>query len=283
MTKYNKTRIIINADDLGISLDVNKHIEDCIKKSVVLSTTLLVNAPAFEDGVRIAKLYPQVSVGVHLNLIEFSPLTNVDVFKEFGVVDDGGNFVEGAIFVANCNDERLKQAVFEEWDAQICKFKSAGIIPTHIDSHEHTHAIMGLQDVLCRVMDKHEIKCVRRKRIPSIRLMLKGRKHNISVQLDKSKAVVPKRKNVFLRRLHLFIAKYQSIRWNRQMAKRYVMTDSFFAFRVFYSSRNDISIGKTVELMCHPGHSGYKKETDDLMIDKTWYTQEINLISYREL
>lgn len=277
-----KLRVIINADDLGISLKVNKQIEECIKQGVVSSTTLLVNAPAFKDGVRIAKSHPHVSVGIHLNLIEFAPLTNAEVFQEFGIVDTDGNFIEDAIFVANCKDERLKQAIFEEWDAQICKFKASGIIPTHIDSHEHTHTIIALQDVLCRVMDKHGIKHVRRKIIPSIRLMLKRRKHPNPVKLDKTKAVTPKRHNVLYRRLRVFFVKYQSALWNRQMSKRYMMTDSFFAFRIFYSYRDIINPGKVVELMCHPGHTSYQTETDSLIKDSSWH-QNMNIISYKDL
>lgn len=281
-SKNSFVRAIINADDLGISLSVNKQIEDCIKQGVVSSTTLLVNAPAFADGVRIAKSYPHVSVGIHLNLIEFAPLTNVDVFKEFGVVGSDGNFVEGAIFVANCRDKRLRKAVFEEWDAQITKFEAAGLKLTHIDSHEHTHTIIPLQDVLCRVMDKHGIKRVRRKRVPSIRLMLRGRRHPDTVHLDKSKAIVRKKRNVIYRRFHVFIAKYDSICWNHRMAKRYEMTDNFYAFRVFLSNRDIIPTGKTLELMCHPGHKSYQSETESLLNPSNW-NKEVSIISYNDL
>ena len=282
MTKYNKTHIIINADDLGISFDVNRKIEECINRGVITSTSLLVNAPAFEDGVRIAKQSSNVSVGIHLNLIEFAPLTNEDVFKKFGIIGEDGNFKDGAVFVSDCNNIQLKQAIFEEWDAQICKFKETGIVPTHIDSHEHTHTIVNLQDVLCKVMDKHGIKRVRRKMIPSIRLMFKMRKHPDSVKLDKSMAVTPKKHNVFYRRLRIFVEKYQSARWNRQMSRRYLMTDSFYAFRYYYSSRDIINLGRKVELMCHPGHMSYQDETDNLLNDNKW-RNDIVFITYNDL
>lgn len=281
-SKNSFVRAIINADDLGISLSVNKQIEDCIKQGVVSSTTLLVNAPAFADGVRIAKSYPHVSVGIHLNLIEFAPLTNVEIFRDFGIVGIDGNFIEGAIFVADCCNERLKQAVFEEWDAQLNKFEAAGIKPSHVDSHEHTHAIIALQDVLCDVMDKHGIKRVRRKRTPSIRLMLKRRNSTDSVRLDKSKAVVRKKRNVLYRRFHVFVAKYYSLCWNHRMSKRYVLTDSFYAFRAFYSNRDIIHLGRTVELMCHPGHKSYQSETESLLNPSNW-NKEVSIISYNDL
>lgn len=283
MTKRNNIQVIINADDLGISLDVNRRIEECINKGVVSSTTLLVNAPAFDDGVRIAKQYTQVSVGIHLNLIEFAPLTNVEVFRQFGVVGEDGNFIEGAIFVANCRDDRLREAVFEEWDAQICKFKSAGITPSHVDSHQHTHTIIDLQNVLCQVMDKHGIERVRRKMVPSLRHILKGRKQKDPVQLDKSKAVVQKKQNAICRRIHFFVAKYYSSRWNRQMAKHYIMTDDFCAFRFFDVNQNIKQSGKVYELMCHPGHPAYQKETETLMGANTWLSGSYKLVSYKEV
>jgi predicted glycoside hydrolase/deacetylase ChbG (UPF0249 family) len=277
-------KLIINADDLGISLKVDSTIERCIKEGVVTSSTLISNAPAFEDGVRIAKQYPKVSVGVHLNLIEFAPLTNLEVFKEHGIVGTDGHFIEGAIFVVKVDDE-LKKAIFEEWDAQICKVESAGIIPTHCDSHQHTHTIPSLLEPLCRVLEKHNISKVRRKSIPSIFLMLKE-KRKPSVSLDKSNAIVHPKRNVVYRRLHTFISKYKSIKWNHQVGNRFAITNSFFAFRHFYGNHNILHLGgfsAIIELMCHPGHEAYQEETESLMNAKCWLNEKYKLISYRDI
>lgn len=75
-------RLIINADDLGMSAEVNAQIEKGITLGVLTSSSLMANAPEFNDGVRIAKQYPRVSVGVHLNIIEYAPLTNQEIFKK---------------------------------------------------------------------------------------------------------------------------------------------------------------------------------------------------------
>lgn len=277
-------RLIINADDLGISLEVNAKIEDCIHRGVITSSTLMANAPAFEDGVRIAKQYPQISVGVHLNLIEFKPLTNWDIFQKHGVIDSEGNFIEGAIFALPIDDE-LKQAVFEEWDAQITKVEAAGIVPSHIDSHQHTHTIPALLEPLVRVLDLHKINNVRRKIIPSIRLMLRDKKHP-TVHLDKSKAFPVKKHNVFYRRFHLFTVIIANKHWNQKMEKSYVMTDSFYAFRNFFYDYDALNLGGisgTIELMCHPGHSAFQDETERLIKDKSWLPAGYKLISYNDL
>ena len=279
-----KHRLIVNADDLGISQAVNAKIEECINKGVISSSTLLANAPAFEEGVDIAKKYPFISVGVHLNIIEFKPLTNSEIFHRYGMTDDRGCFIEGAAFVAEY-DDILLQAVFEEWDAQIDKVEAAGIVPSHIDSHQHTHTIWALNEVLCRVMDKHKIACVRRKVVPSISLMIWEKRHK-TVILDKSSARSSKKRNILSSSIHLITSISACKRWNQQMNGRYRMTGSFFAFRHFYYNKNHLKMGRpssVVELMCHPGHSAYREETDKLMQNLPLLAERYKLVSYRDL
>lgn len=277
-------KIIINADDLGISDFVNNQIERCIELGVITSSSLMSNAPSFENGVLIAQKYSQISVGVHLNIIEFAPITNAGIFRRHGMLDKNGNFIDGAAFVVMYDDE-LKQAVYEEWDAQIAKIENAGLIPTHCDSHQHTHTIEALQDVLCKVMDKHNIVKVRRKYIPSIRLMLRKKKQPSSVCLDKSNTIRPKQKSVAYRCIHLFIVKFKNWNWNRKMKKKYVMTDDFHSFRDFYSYEAllDFSENMSLELMCHPGNHPYQSETDSLMTVSSWKSEAFELISYQSL
>ena len=278
-------RLIINADDLGMSAEVNAQIEKGITLGVLTSSSLMANAPEFNDGVRIAKQYPRVSVGVHLNIIEYAPLTNQEIFKKHRIVGNDGCFIEGAVFCTTIDDE-LSRAIFEEWDAQITKVENAGIVPTHVDSHQHTHTIAALQDVLCRIMDKHNIKIVRRKIIPSIRLMLHAKKQPKVVELDKSKATMSPKRSIIYRRLHVFAVKYSSIRWNRAMASKYSMTNAFFSFRDFYMNRELLNLGgknSTIELMCHPGNRPFNQESEMLMKDMSWLDKSYMLISYHKL
>ena len=245
----------------------------------------MANAPEFEDGVRIAKQYSHVSVGVHLNLIEFAPLTNLTVFRKHGLLGDDGNFLEGAIFNASIDDE-LRQAIFEEWDAQITKVEGAGVSPTHVDSHQHTHTMVELQDVLCRVMDKHIIKKVRRKIVPSIRLMLRARRQPKMVELNKRETMVPQRRGVIYRLFHVFAVKYSSMKWNRKMASNYKMADAFYSFRSFYANRDLLNRGGrhfTIELMCHPGNKPFDQESEVLMKDKRWLDKSFLLTSYQKM
>lgn len=284
----NMRKLIINADDLGMSATVNAKIVECIKLGIITSSTLMANAPAFEEGVRIAKTNPQISVGIHLNIIEFTPLTNESVFKKHGIVSENGCFIEGAIFNVPINEE-LKQAVFEEWDAQITKMEKEGLLPTHCDSHEHTHTIQELQDILCRVLDKHNIKRVRRTINPSIRLMLRARKSvasSISSTIDKNNAKPIKKRNVIIRRYRLLVSKYTSWRWNQKMGNRYILTDAFYSFGDFYSNRDVLNLGSNstvIELMCHPGNQPFNVETEQLINRTGWYDDSYKLITYNRI
>lgn len=275
-------KLIINADDLGYSLYVNQEIENCIKNGVITSTTLMANAPAFNDGVRIAKQYnSQISVGVHLNIIEFAPLTNIDIFKKHGIVDENGLFIDGAIFVKPINDD-LKQAIYEEWDAQITKLENYGIFPTHADSHQHTHTINGLHDILCKVLNKHNIKRVRRKNIPLIRIMLFGSK-KLPITIDKSNALQPKRRNVLYRRFHLIVIKYNTHAWNSRIRRYFLMTNYFFSVRDFYLNRSLLCIkgrSSVIELMCHPGQLAFQNETEVLKDLNKWLPNKYELCNY---
>ena len=114
MIKYCKMKVIINADDLGLSFKVNKAIETAIVEKRISSCTILANGLAFEDAVRISKQYPHISFGVHLNMIEFRPLTSAKIFEKYHLIDNQGDFIEEAVFVVKEYTTELKIAIYEE-------------------------------------------------------------------------------------------------------------------------------------------------------------------------
>ena len=70
-----KKQLIINADDFGISKSANLAILKAAKDGVLTSASLMANAPAFEDAISILEQLEGISIGVHLNIIEFSRAT----------------------------------------------------------------------------------------------------------------------------------------------------------------------------------------------------------------
>ena len=69
-------KIIINADDFGLSHDVNLAVVEAFKRGFVTNATIMVNMPGFEEGVALSKENGFFEkTGLHLNFFEGQPLT----------------------------------------------------------------------------------------------------------------------------------------------------------------------------------------------------------------
>ncbi|MCB5952469.1 carbohydrate deacetylase [Enterococcus sp. BWT-B8] len=143
-------KVIINSDDFGYSRGVNYGIIDAYQKGVLTSTTLMANMPGFEQAVELKKQLPELGVGVHLTLTCGKP-----ILKNLQTIVDGDsfkplNFYEQPFMI---DEEEL----YQEWNAQIQKVFAAGITPTHLDSHHHTHTFGGNQKVVVALAQKYEL------------------------------------------------------------------------------------------------------------------------------
>ena len=136
-------RLIINADDFGLTAGVNRAIVEAHERGVVSSATLMANGQAFDEAVKLAGSRPRLGVGCHIVLVDGTPLVRDAATR---TLLDGGSagaprFREGiARFAALALLGRLAPDEIEaEATAQIRKLQSAGIAVTHLDSHKHTH------------------------------------------------------------------------------------------------------------------------------------------------
>ena len=133
-------RIIINADDFGLTSGVNRAIVEAHIRGVVTSSTLMANGAQFDDAVRLASEIPGLSVGCHVMLVDGSP-----VLKRSEVASllprGAQRFRDGLTgFACRAVAGRLDEAqIEEEITAQIRKLQSTGIMVSHLDSHKHTH------------------------------------------------------------------------------------------------------------------------------------------------
>lgn len=136
-------RLIINADDFGLTAGVNRAIVEAHERGVVSSATLMANGQAFDEAVTLAGSRPRLGVGCHIVLVDGVPLVRDAATRT--LLDSGSagalRFREGiARFAALALLGRLAPDEIEaEATAQIRKLQSAGIAVTHLDSHKHTH------------------------------------------------------------------------------------------------------------------------------------------------
>ncbi|MCL2540427.1 MAG: ChbG/HpnK family deacetylase [Firmicutes bacterium] len=124
-------KIIINADGLGLSSGINDGIMYCLKHGLVTSTSLFVNADFTADAVSKIKATGTTPVGIHLNLTYGKPVLS-DVKS---LVDYSGRFH----YVCSLGFYAKYEDCVRELTAQIEKFLSFGLTPTHLDYHHYFH------------------------------------------------------------------------------------------------------------------------------------------------
>jgi hopanoid biosynthesis associated protein HpnK len=159
-------RLIINADDFGLTAGVNRAIVEAHEHGVVTSATLMANGQAFADAIGLAQSWPRLGVGCHIVLVDGAPL--LDAMAVRSLLDRGGNssgphFREGiSRFGALALLGRLDEDEIEaEATAQIRKLQTAGITVTHLDSHKHTHLFPRVLRPLLRAAASCGVRAIR--------------------------------------------------------------------------------------------------------------------------
>lgn len=141
-------KVLINADDFGISPSVSSAIIYGLKNELLDRTTMIVTSDYAVDSFKLAKkenLTPYI--GLHLNLDEGKPLTeNIKNFKEFCSSD-------GLFSGINANpiyikDSALRKACEEEIAAQLSRFCEMGGELKHVDSHHYIHNKLSILSLL---------------------------------------------------------------------------------------------------------------------------------------
>ncbi|HDR7793005.1 TPA: chitin disaccharide deacetylase [Bacillus luti] len=143
-------KLIVNADDFGLTEGTNYGIIDGHINGLVNSTTMMMNMPGTEHAVHLANEHKTLGIGVHLVLTTGRPLLQ-DVPSLVG--KDGSFHKQSVVREGNIDPEEVER----EWTAQIEKFLSYGLTPTHLDSHHHVHGLPLLHDVLERLASKYNV------------------------------------------------------------------------------------------------------------------------------
>jgi hopanoid biosynthesis associated protein HpnK len=156
-------RLIVNADDFGLTAGVNRGILEAHATGIVTSTTLMANSAAFDDAVQLARLNSKLSVGCHLVLVDGSPLLGADTVPSLMDPGNPSYFRQNITsFALRALSGRLDADEIEtEATAQIRKLQSAGIPVSHIDTHKHTHMFPQVLRPLLRAAKACGVRAIR--------------------------------------------------------------------------------------------------------------------------
>lgn len=153
-------RLIVNADDLGLTPAVNRGILEAHRQGIVTSATLMANGVAFDEAVSLTRSAPGLATGCHVDLIQLAPTLPPQRVRS--LCDDGhfrhGLSKLGARSVLGAID--MQEAV-SEIAAQIQKLQSAGIRVSHVDTHKHAHVFPAVLAPLLRAARECGVRAIR--------------------------------------------------------------------------------------------------------------------------
>ncbi len=110
--------LVVNADDLGMSAEIDQGLFEAHDNGIVTSASLLVDAPDAEAAIQEARKRPKLGLGIHV------------AFDTRGVY---------------FTDMKDLAAVQQQIDRQLTAFvRMVGSPPDHIDSHHHLHLLFNV-------------------------------------------------------------------------------------------------------------------------------------------
>jgi predicted glycoside hydrolase/deacetylase ChbG (UPF0249 family) len=155
-------RLIINADDFGLTPGINRAIEELHQAGVLTSATLMAGGPAFDHAVAIAHANPTLGVGCHIVLTDGVPVSPPQAIPTL-LGPDGKTFRPSLIdfLQALLRGKITEEDIHREALAQIQKLQRAGIHITHLDTHKHTHLFSAVTRPLLQIAEQHSIAAIR--------------------------------------------------------------------------------------------------------------------------
>lgn len=161
MKANGRKKLIVNADDFGLSQGINLGIIEAHKNGIVTSTSIVANGRFFHQAVEFAKENSKLGVGVHLTLIEENSILPQTLIPN--LVSTNQSLPKKHFFlISKVLSKRINLKEIErELRSQIEVCISKGIYPTHLDSHQHVHMIPCILDVVIKLAKDYGIQYIR--------------------------------------------------------------------------------------------------------------------------
>jgi hopanoid biosynthesis associated protein HpnK len=249
-------QLIVNADDFGLTENVNRGIIDAHREGIVTSATVLANGLAFEGAAAASKRFPRLGIGVHLNLTEGMPVADASHIRT--LVDRGGRLhLTPALLWAGIATGQVSLSDIEfELRAQIKKVIRTGIRPAHFDGHKHVHVLPPVSEVVLRL--------AREFRIPAVRCPMEQNAHASGPLRNRRLAKISTVKQYLVSRAVSDLAKS----FRKKLEQTGLLSTTHF-YGLSQTGFLDASAIRrilenlppgTSELMCHPGYRDVELE-----------------------
>lgn len=153
--------LIVNADDFGISLEVNQAVEQAHRSGILTSASLMMGERAVEHAIACARRLPELAVGLHLTVTSGRAVSAPDTVPD--LVDDNGRFSAHLVRsgIEYFCRPRIRRQLAGEIEAQFAAFAATGLKLDHANAHNHMHLHPTVLELMIAVGRRFGLKSVR--------------------------------------------------------------------------------------------------------------------------
>ncbi|MCB1008012.1 MAG: carbohydrate deacetylase [Acidobacteria bacterium] len=147
-----KRLLVVNADDLGRTVGINDGIFEAHARGIVTSATMMVGFPAARDAAARLGEHPRLGIGLHVTLTGARPTLPAAAVPS--LVDASGRLPRKPERIARFEPSEVRAEIRHQLD----RFRElTGRLPTHLDSHHHSHRVPVVLEALIEVAREHRL------------------------------------------------------------------------------------------------------------------------------
>ena len=170
-------RLIVAADDFGLSPAVNAGILRAHREGILSETSLMMRGAAMADAVALARATPSLGVGLHLTLLQghcTAPASEIPL-----LVDADGRFSDNPVWtgIRYFFVPGIREQLRREISAQLDAFAATGLPLSHVDGHLTIHMQPTVMAVLLELAPRYGIRALRVPRDPLGEALRWDRRH----------------------------------------------------------------------------------------------------------
>jgi hopanoid biosynthesis associated protein HpnK len=154
-------KLIISADDFGLTKGINEGIIKAFRGGIVKSASIMPVGLAYDNAVRLAKENLGLDIGIHLCLTEERPILTKEEIPT--LLERNGGFLKSHVaFIRRYLLGKVRiEEIRKELDAQIRKVIDSGMNISHIDSHGYIHLLPSMSKIVMELAKRYNIPFVR--------------------------------------------------------------------------------------------------------------------------
>ncbi|MDB6054149.1 MAG: cellobiose phosphotransferase system YdjC-like protein [Verrucomicrobiales bacterium] len=166
MASDHRSRLIVNADDFGRSATINLAVIKAHREGILTTASLMVNEPAAEEAIQMARENPNLGVGLHLALCCGRAALSQEEIPHLACTH--GNFSDNPVTtgVKLYFSPRAKEELKIELDEQFRRFHATGLVMDHVNGHLNIHLHPVVIRMLMENAERWKIRAMRLTRDP---------------------------------------------------------------------------------------------------------------------